>query len=82
MDYIKSGRALWTLSNSAAMEYPTDPLKLVKGYSRLTDRGCAAGQCERPSDLAGPHRVFLIQSSCTDHARRRNCMLEGMHYLA
>ena len=41
-DYIKSGRALWTPGNSAAIEYPTDPLKLVKDYLRLTDRGCGA----------------------------------------
>ena len=43
MNYIKSGRALWTPSSSAAIEYPTDPLELVKDCSGLTDQcGCTA----------------------------------------
>ena len=41
-DYIKSSRAMWTSAAAVEYRYPTDPLKLVKDYSGLTDCGCTA----------------------------------------
>ena len=94
-DYIKSSRALWTAADhDAAIEYwySTDPLKLVKDYSGLTDCGCTAALTVNISsapDLAVMVSVsvcFLTRawssSSSTDHARRRDRVLEGLHYLA
>ena len=58
-DYIKSGRALWTASHGADIEYPTDPLRLVKDYSGLTNCGCTAALTVNVSSAL---RVWLLST--------------------